>query len=151
MMPPRSDRWLAHTDAVLRAAGVRTSPGRTAVTEVLARGECLMSAQDIVLRLRRERARSASVATVYRTLELLHEHGLVRRVDAGHGVARYEQIDPSGDDHHHVVFDDGGVAPFSDAEVSRALAGLGQRLGLEIDGCELIVHARRARAPVRRA
>jgi Fur family ferric uptake transcriptional regulator len=143
-MQPDADRWLAHTDAVLREAGLRTSPGRAAVTETLARGDCLMSAQDVVLRLRGETARAASIATVYRTLDLLHEHGLVRRVDAGEGIARYERVDPSGEAHHHVVFDDGSVEPFSDAELSRAIAGLGQRLGLEIDSCELIVHARRA-------
>jgi Fur family transcriptional regulator, ferric uptake regulator len=143
-MASHPDRWLAHTDAVLREAGLRTSPGRAAVTEILARGDCLMTAQDILLRSRRETTRAASIATVYRTLDLLHEHGLVRRVDAGEGIARYERLDPSGDDaHHHVVFDDGTVEPFSDAELTRAMAGLGQRLGLEIDACELIVHARR--------
>jgi Fur family ferric uptake transcriptional regulator len=150
-MQPDADRWLAHTGAVLREAGLRASPGRAAVTEVLARGDCLMSAQDILLRLRRERALSASVATVYRTLDLLHEHGLVRRIDAGQGIARYEPVDPSGGDvHQHVVFDDGSVMAFTDAELSRAMAGLGRRLGIEIEAFELIVHARRAR-PVTRA
>jgi Fur family ferric uptake transcriptional regulator len=139
-----ADRWLAHTDAVLREAGLRASPGRAAVVEVLARGTCLMSAQDIVLRLRRERARSASAATVYRTLDLLREHGLVRRVDAGQGIARYEPADPSGGElHQHVLFDDGSVRPFRDAELTRAMAGLAERLGIEVEAYELIVHARR--------
>jgi Fur family ferric uptake transcriptional regulator len=142
-MPSDADRWLAHTGTVLREAGLRASPGRAAVAEVLARGDCLMSAQDILLRLRRERALSASAATVYRTLDLLHEYGLVRRVDAGQGIARYEPADPAGDEHHHVVFDDGSVEPFTDTELTRAMAGLSRRLGIEIDAYELIVHARR--------
>jgi Fur family ferric uptake transcriptional regulator len=144
-MARSGDRWLAHTAAVLRDAGVRTSPGRIAVTQVLANGGCLLSAHDIVRRLERETALSASTSTVYRTLELLHAHGLLRRIDAGEGVARYEPTDPSGDDdHQHVLFDDGHVEPFTDPQVARAMAGLEKRLGLEIAAWELIVHARRA-------
>jgi Fur family transcriptional regulator, ferric uptake regulator len=136
------DHWLVHTAAVLRDAGVRASPGRAAVTQALAAGGCLMSAQDVLLRLTGE----ASPSTVYRTLDLLHEHGLLRRVDAGEGIARYEPIDPSGGEpHHHVVFDDGGIEPFTDSELAAAMAGLGERLGLEIAAYELVVHARRTR------
>jgi len=141
------ERWLAHAEAVLRAAGVRASAGRAAVTRVIAHGGCLMSAQDIRLRLDADASRAASPSTVYRTLALLHEHGLLRRVDAGEGIARYEPADPSGNDRHqHLVFDDGHVQPFTDAQLTRAMAELGKRLGVEIDGFELIVHARRGPA-----
>jgi Fur family ferric uptake transcriptional regulator len=142
-MVPERDGWLAHTAAVLRDAGVRASHGREAVAQVLAGGGCLMSARDIVARVGDE----ASLSTVYRTLDLLHEHGLLRRIDAGEGIARYEPVDPSGDDaHQHVIFDDGGVEPFSDAKLAAAVAGLGDRLGIDIAAYELIVHARRSRA-----
>jgi Fur family ferric uptake transcriptional regulator len=139
-------RWLAHTGEVLRRAGLRESSGRAAVTEVLARGGCLMSAQDILVRLRGEHGLSASSATVYRTLEVLYDHGLVRRVDAGEGVARYEPLDPSGGDrHHHIVYDDGTVEPFTDRELTDAMAGLAARLGIDVLAHDVIVHARRSR------
>ena len=138
------ERWLAHTDAVLRAAGLRAGPGRTAVAEVLARGGCLLSARDIAARIQARSTLSASAATVYRTLDVLHEHGLIRRIDAGDGPARYEAVDPDGrDDHQHVVFEDGSVVPFEDAELGEAIAGLGDRLGFRITSYDLIVHARR--------
>lgn len=134
------DGWLAHAATVLREAGVRAGARREAVMQALAGGGCLMSARDIVLRLGDE----ASLATVYRTLDLLHEHGLLRRVDAGEGIARYEPLDPSrADSHQHVVFDDGSVEPFTDDTLVSAMSGLAGRLGLEIDTYELIVHARR--------
>jgi Fur family transcriptional regulator, ferric uptake regulator len=143
-MSPSSDRWLAHAAAVLGDAGVRASPGRAAVTHALASGGCLMSARDIVRRLENESARPASTSTVYRTLDLLHAHGLLRRIDAGEGIARYEPTGPSGDDdHQHVLFDDGHVEPFTDRRVARAMAGLGRRLGVDVEAYELIVHARR--------
>jgi Fur family ferric uptake transcriptional regulator len=134
------ERWLARTEAVLRAAGLRASAGRAAVTEILAREGCLLSAQDILDRLRDQAALNASSATVYRTLETLHAHGLVRRVDAGEGFARYE---PADHHHHHVVLEDGTVEPFEDPELERALSGLGDRLGLDVDGHEVVVRARR--------
>jgi Fur family transcriptional regulator, ferric uptake regulator len=136
------DAWVVHAAAVLRDAGVRTSGGRAAVTQVLARGDCLMSARDVRRRLEAETGLTASPSTIYRTLELLHEHGVLRRVDAGDGIARYEPADPSGnDEHQHVVFGDGRVEPFTDAQLTRALAGLGKRLRVRVDSYELIVRA----------
>ena len=143
MAEEHGDRdWLAHTDAVLRAAGLRATAGRSAVVEHLARQRCLVSAQDIVDALRGDEHLSASTATVYRALETLHEFGLVRRFDAD-GVARYEPVDPSGEHHHHVVFDDGSVEAFSDGELEAAVDGLGERLGLDITGHDVVLRARR--------
>lgn len=136
-------RWLEHTDEVLRGAGLRASAGRSAVVELLAQQDCVVSAQEIVDALRGSEGASASTATVYRALETLHEFGLVRRFDSGEGTARYEPVDPSGEHHHHVVFDDGTVEPFSDEELERAIHGLGARLGLDITGHDVILRAKR--------
>jgi len=135
-----SDGWLAHTDAVLSSAGLRSSPGRTAVIELLGAEHCLLSPQQIIDRLRGR----ASPATVYRALDVLLAYGLVRRFDAGDGAGRYERAEPSGEHHHHVVFEDGAVEPFADAELERALTGLGERLGLTLTGHDVVIHARRS-------
>ncbi|MBA3327212.1 MAG: transcriptional repressor [Solirubrobacterales bacterium] len=138
------ERWLEHSKAVLRGAGLRTSAGRTAVVDMLGRQSCLVTAQDIADRLRDEGS-PGSTATIYRALETLHELGLVRRFDSGEGVARYEPVDPSGDHHHHVVLEDSGdVVPFADAELERAIEGLGERLGMRVTGHDVILRARRA-------
>lgn len=135
-------RWVQHSNDVLRAAGLRTSAGRSAVVDLLGRQTCLLTAQEIADQLR-EDGSAGSTATVYRALETLHELGLVRRFDAD-GVARYEPVDPSGrDEHQHVVFDDGTVRPFTDDALTNAMAGLGDRLGIDVEAYELIVHARR--------
>lgn len=136
-------RWLEHTDEVLRGAGLRTSTGRSAVVRLLAAQDCVVSAQEIIDGLRGAEGPSASPATVYRALETLHDFGLVRRFDSGEGTARYEPVDPSGAHHHHVVFADGTVEPFSDEELERAIDGLGGRLGLRITGHDVILRAER--------
>lgn len=136
-------RWLEHTEEVLRGAGLRASAGRSAVVELLARQDCVVSAQELVDGLRGPEGPTASTATVYRALETLHEFGLVRRFDAGEGTARYEPVDPSGEHHHHIVFDDGEVQPFSDEELEDAIHGLSRRLGLDITGHDVILRAKR--------
>lgn len=143
MNPTARRRWIEHTEEVLRGAGLRASTGRTAVVDLLARQDCVVSAQEIVDALRGSDGPSASTATVYRALETLQEFGLVRRFDSGEGTARFEPVDPSGDHHHHVVFEDGEVQPFSDDELERAIHGLSDRLGLEITGHDVILRAKR--------
>lgn len=134
-------RWMQHSGEVLRRAGLRASAGRTAVVELLGRQSCLLTAQEIADRLR-EQGSAGSTATVYRALETLHELGLVRRFDS-EGLARYEPVDPSGDHHHHIVLEPAGdVVPFDDAELERAIAGIGQRLGLVITSHEVILRGR---------
>lgn len=142
-MPSTGERWHQHTDQVLRGAGLRASAGRGAVVELLARQECLLSAADIVRLLHADTELSASPATVYRTLEMLHDFGLVRRFDAGQANARYEPVDPTGEHHHHVLFEDGGVEPFEDPALEDVIAGLGARLGLDLTGHDVILRARR--------
>lgn len=135
--------WLEHSNEVLRGAGLRASAGRSAVVELLGRQSCLLTAQEIADHLRATGS-AGSTATVYRALETLHELGLVRRFDA-EGVARYEPVHPSGDHHHHVVMEDSGdVVPFEDEELERAVAGLGERLGLVVTSHDIILRARPA-------
>jgi len=136
-------RWLEHSQLVLRGAGLRASAGRSAVVELLGRQSCLLSAQDISDKLRAAGSRGSS-ATVYRALETLHELGLVRRFDSD-GSARYEPVDPSGEHHHHIVLEQSGdVVPFEDAELERAIDGLGERLGMVVTSHDVILRARRS-------
>lgn len=136
-----NERWLAHADQVLHSAGLKASSGRAAVVELLAREGCLVSAQEAVERLRG----SASQATVYRALETLHGHGLVHRVDAGDGTGRFELVDPTGEHHHHILYEDGSVEPFEDDRLETALHELASRLGIELTGHEVILRARKTK------
>ncbi len=133
--------WLEHANEVLRGAGLRASAGRSAVVELLGRQSCLLTAQEIADHLR-ETQSAGSTATVYRALETLHELGLVRRFDSD-GIARYEPVDPSGEHHHHIVLEpNGDVVPFDDAELERAIAGIGHRLGLIVTSHDVILRGR---------
>ena len=136
------EAWREHTEARLRAAGHRSGSGRRAVIEVLARHDCLLSANAILAELQPERP-GMSFATVYRALETLTELGAVRRVDAGTGSAAYEPVDPSGEHHHHVVCDRcGDVTAFADDALERTIEELSRRLGHEIESHEVVLRGR---------
>lgn len=58
-----------------------------------------------------------SRATVYNTLDLLIEAGLVRRITLGDGVARYERVMQANNHHHLICTRCGKVKEMKAAEV----------------------------------
>ena len=83
----------------LRTAGLRATPARLAVLQVLDAAEAALSHADLVDRLGQERW---DPATLYRNLCDLVRVGLARRVDVGDHVWRFEprsQHDPSSHPH----------------------------------------------------
>jgi len=82
-----------------------------------------------------------SLPTVYATLELFEELGIVRRVQAGRGAIRY---DPRSDLHHHAVCRRcGRVDDFDGAdELEHALLGAeaaARRDGFAADGAAVVL------------
>lgn len=83
-----------------------------------------------------------SIATVYRTVRLLEEKGILERRDFGGGRARYE---PTEHGHHYHLIDveSGRVIEFADAEHERALAAIAARLGFDLVSHRLELFGRR--------
>ena len=72
-----------------------------------------------------------SIATVYRTVRLLEEKGILEKRDFGGGRARYE---PTGSGHHfHLIdIDTGKVVEFEDGEHERVVQAIARRLGFDL-------------------
>jgi Fur family transcriptional regulator, ferric uptake regulator len=131
--------WARDAHESLEAAGFRRGGARAAVVELLGRQDCCLSAQEIFDRLRKAR-RPVGIASVYRALEALTELRLVKRVDAGDGVARYERATPDGDHHHHLVCRDcGKVEAFSDSRLERAIDRVAGGLGYSVEEHEVVL------------
>ncbi|MFT3997091.1 MAG: Fur family transcriptional regulator [Asticcacaulis sp.] len=77
-----------------------------------------------------------SLATVYRTVRLFEEAGVVERHDFGDGRSRYEQ---AGEDHHdHLInIKSGEVIEFFDEEIEKLKEALAQKLGFKLVGHKL--------------
>ncbi len=91
-----------------------------------------------------------SVATVYRTVRLLEEKGILERRDFGGGRARFDPAD-RGHHHHLIDVDTGNVIEFSDAEHDAVARAIAERLGFEMVQLRLEIFGRRAAAPAARA
>jgi Fur family transcriptional regulator, ferric uptake regulator len=94
---------MASTDQVaafLAKNGIRETPQRVFVVEELAREENDATAAQIYDRLRR-RGTNIGLATVYRTLSLLHEHGAVDTLTHHAGELCYRLC--AEVHHHHLV------------------------------------------------
>lgn len=86
-------------DAELRARGFRLTPRRLMVVEVLARSRGHVTGDDILCAVR-ERYPVTNKTTVYRTLDLLAELGIVAVTDLGMGRLEYELAEHP---HHHLI------------------------------------------------
>ncbi len=83
-----------------------------------------------------------SVATVYRTVRLLEEKGILERRDFGGGRARYDPAD-RGHHHHLIDVDSGRVIEFSDAAHDAVAREIARRLGYETVQMRLEIFGRR--------
>ena len=97
-----------------------------------------------------ERARavdpSISIATVYRTLNMLDEMDLVTRHDFNENFSRYETND--GSHHHHLIdLESGEVIEFQNQELEELKERIAREMGFELIDHRLELYGRRIRKP----
>ena len=123
---PAGSDWQAE----LRSRGYRLTPQRQLVLEAvgtLGHG----TPEEIVTAVRRT-ASGVNISTVYRTLELLEELGLVQHAHLGHGASTYSVT--SDDDHVHLVCRDcGGIEEAPPSVVGPVVAELAATRGFTVD------------------
>jgi Fur family peroxide stress response transcriptional regulator len=97
--PPAIESRLTTFRQRCEELGLALTPQRLAIYQVLAGDDSHPGAEDIYRRIK-PNLPSLSLGTVYRTLELFEEHGLVSRIHAFSDQARF---DANLDAHHHLV------------------------------------------------
>jgi len=72
-----------------------------------------------------------SIATVYRTVRLFEEAGIVERLDFGDGRARYEEA--SEEHHDHLInVQTGKIYEFHDNEIEELQRKIAEKLGFKL-------------------
>ena len=95
---------MKHSTDILNAAGISPSSQRLVIADFVLHTGAHPSA-DQVLSAARVRLPSISVATIYNTLHLFVEHGLLRTLELSPGHTVY---DPCLAQHHHFIDDQTG-------------------------------------------
>jgi Fur family ferric uptake transcriptional regulator len=82
-----------------------------------------------------------SIATVYRTVRLFEEAGILERLDFRDGRARYEEV--SSDHHDHLIdVVTGRVIEFQNAEIEALQKEVARQLGFELVDHRLELYGR---------
>jgi Fur family ferric uptake transcriptional regulator len=114
----------------LRQRGYRLTPQRQLVLEAV--GALEHATPEGILAEVRRTASGVNISTVYRTLELLEELGLVSHAHLGHGAPTYHLADRH--DHMHLVCRDCDSVTEAGVELAAPLReGLRERFGFETD------------------
>lgn len=82
---------------------LKMTPQRRLILDTFLKQDAHLSSEELYAKVKR-RDKSVGQATVYRTLKLLNESGLIEPLDFADGVTRYELS--YGEDHHdHLICD----------------------------------------------
>jgi Fe2+ or Zn2+ uptake regulation protein len=131
--PPRDDAELAE---LLRGRGLRATSQRVVMHRLLRDRDRHVSAEELLSEAS-ERLPGVSLPTVYATLELFEQLGIVRRVNGGGGTLLW---DTRADTHHHMICRNCGriedLETPLDLEPARRSAA---RSGFEADRAEVVV------------
>jgi len=121
------------------AKGLRMTGQRRTIASVL---ETCHDHPDVEELYNRASAQDAniSIATVYRTVKLFEEAGILDKHEFGDGRARYE--DAERDHHDHLIdMNSGEVIEFVDPEIEALQEKIAQKLGYTIKGHRLELYA----------
>jgi Fe2+ or Zn2+ uptake regulation protein len=131
--PPRDDAELAE---LLRERGLRATSQRVVMHRLLRDRDRHVSAEELLSEAS-ERLPGVSLPTVYATLELFEQLGILRRVNGGGGTLLW---DTRADTHHHMICRNCGriedLETPLDLERARRSAA---RSGFEADRAEVVV------------
>ena len=105
---------------------------RRVIVQVLADSDDHPAAEDVYRRASRIEGR-ISLATVYRTIRLLEEAGILEKHDFGDGRARYEEIQRTHHD-HLIDVDTGEVVEFVNEEIEALQEAVARELGYRLTG-----------------
>lgn len=124
-MPRRID-----VEALCAEKGLRLTEQRRVIARVLTDSEDHPNVEQLHARASAVDP-GISIATVYRTLRLFEEAGLLERHEFGDGRARYE---PVAEDHHDHLIDveTGTVVEFADPEIEALQRRIAERLGFRL-------------------
>jgi len=117
------------------ALGLRMTEQRRIVARVIGAADDHPDVEELYARASAIDPR-ISIATVYRSVKLFEESGILERLEFGDGRARYE--DAERDHHDHLIdMNSGEVIEFVDPEIEALQDRIAARLGYRLKGHRL--------------
>ena len=113
-----------------KAKGVRLTEQRRLVAKIMSEATDHPNVDELHKRVSKL-DNKVSIATVYRTVKLFEEAGIVEKHDFRGGKARYEE---SPEEHHDHLIDvnDGKIIEFVDNDIERLQTKIAEKLGYKL-------------------
>jgi len=128
-------------EAALRERGVRITRQRQAILSVLSEARDHPDANELLIRASAIDP-SVSLSTIYRTLTVLEENGVVQRLNFEGVPAKFETTDAPHHD-HIIDVETGDVIEFRSDKIEKLQAEIAAELGYEIVHHRLDLYAKR--------
>ena len=127
-------------------SGLRMTEQRRTVAQVLETSQDHPDVEELYARASKLDPR-ISIATVYRSVKLFEESGILEKLEFGDGRARYEDADR---DHHDHLIDmqSGEVIEFIDPDIEALQEKIAQRLGYRLKGHRLELYGVPIKRPI---
>jgi len=113
-----NNKLLSDFKDVLRKEGLKITPQRIAVLEEIINNGGHRESEDVYMAIK-TRKTHVSRATVYRTLDILVQHGFARKLNLGDGRARYEPKIDSPHHDHMICNNCGKIIEFVNHEIEK--------------------------------
>lgn len=128
----REQSALEGLEALCHAKGLRITGQRRVIVQILMDADDHPDADELHSMVRKV-DRSISIATVYRTLQVLEQMNIVAKRDFGDGRARYEISVGQRDHHHHMIdIESGEVIEFYNQELEDLKMRIADELGFDL-------------------
>lgn len=117
-------------EALCAQKGMRMTEQRRVIARVVADADDHPDVEELYRRASAVDPR-ISISTVYRTVKLFEDAGIIARLDFRDGRSRYE---PAPDEHHDHLIDlrSGKIIEFRDEEIEALQAAIAKRLGYRL-------------------
>lgn len=129
--------WYEHAVCMLKASGRKLTRQRKVILLLFDYGQQHLTAQEVyesVARLEPD----INLVTVYRTLELLADVGILSKINFNDGADRYERKPGDAEHHHHLICTEcGQVVEFLGCAFSSLARQLEKTTGFAVDGHSL--------------
>jgi Fur family ferric uptake transcriptional regulator len=130
---------LTNIEELCAAKGIRMTEQRRVVARVLSDSADHPDVEELYRRCAEVDER-ISISTVYRTVKLFEDAGIIERHDFRDGRARYEQM-PDAHHDHLINLRTGEVIEFQSEEIERLQAEVARRLGYRLVDHRLELYA----------
>ncbi|RXF68774.1 Fur family transcriptional regulator [Hansschlegelia zhihuaiae] len=126
-------------EAICVRKGMRMTEQRRVIARVIAEAVDHPDVEELYRRASAVDPR-ISISTVYRTVKLFEDAGIIARLDFRDGRSRYE---PQPDEHHDHLIDlrSGKIVEFRDEEIEALQAAIAKRLGFRLVDHRLELYA----------